>query len=146
MIKILVVEDDLNTRKYLEAVLLDEHFEPVLAANGKEALTLLETEHIDLIITDVMMPIMDGYTLTNHLRQANFDLPILMVTAKDTQQSIRQGFLVGTDDYLVKPIDDEEMILRIKALLRRAKISSEKKLEIGRITLNYGSLSTVVGR
>lgn len=141
MIKILVVEDDLNTRKYLEAVLLDEHFEPVLAANGKEALTLLETEHIDLIITDVMMPIMDGYTLTNHLRQANFDLPILMVTAKDTQQSIRQGFLVGTDDYLVKPIDDEEMILRIKALLRRAKISSEKKLEIGRITLNYNSLT-----
>jgi len=88
-----------------------------------------------------MMPGMDGYTLTEQLRAAGCDFPILMVTAKETIKDKRKGFIVGTDDYMVKPVDEEELILRIKALLRRAKIVSERKINIGKVTLNYDSLT-----
>lgn len=141
MFNILVVEDNLNTRKLLEDVLLDERYTPMLAANGQEALDILEHQHIDLMITDIMMPGMDGYTLTEQLRDAGYDFPILMVTAKETIKDKRKGFIVGTDDYMVKPIDEEELILRVKALLRRAKIVNERKVIIGKVTLNYDSLT-----
>jgi len=140
MFHILVVEDDFNTRKLMEAVLLEERYIPFLAANAQEALDLLEHQHIDLMITDIMMPGMDGYGLTEYLREAGYDFPILMVTAKETIKDKRKGFIVGTDDYMIKPVDEEEMILRIKALLRRAKIINERKITIGKVTLHYDSL------
>lgn len=144
MFRILVVEDDPNLRKLLEAVLREERYEPTLAKDAQEALDILDNQHIDLMITDIMMPGMDGYTLTEQLREANFDFPILMVTAKETIKDKRRGFIVGTDDYMVKPIDEEELILRIKALLRRAKIVNERKITVGQVTLNYDTL--IVGR
>ena len=141
MFNILAVEDDFNTRKLMEAVLLEERYNAILASNAQEALDILESQHIDLMITDIMMPGMDGYTLTEQLREAGCDFPILMVTAKEAIKDKRKGFIVGTDDYMVKPVDEEELILRIKALLRRAKIVSERKINIGKVTLNYDSLT-----
>ena len=141
MIRILVVEDDQNIRKLMEAALLDERYTPVLAKDAQEALDILEYQHIDLMITDIMMPGMDGYTLTEQLRDAGYDFPVLMVTAKDTIKDKRRGFIVGTDDYMIKPVDEEEMMLRVKALLRRAKIASERRITIGQVTLNYDSLT-----
>ncbi|MGM9602316.1 MAG: response regulator transcription factor [Faecousia sp.] len=141
MFQILVVEDDKNMRKYMEAVLKSEGFQPVLAENGEQALDILDKQHIDLMVTDIMMPGIDGYTLTEELRESSWQLPILMVTAKETVKDRRRGFLVGTDDYMIKPVDAEEMILRIKALLRRAKIVNEKKLTVGDVTLNYDMLT-----
>ncbi|MDL2293358.1 response regulator transcription factor [Ruminococcaceae bacterium OttesenSCG-928-D13] len=139
MFNILVVEDDMSTRKLMEAVLAEEGFNPLLAENGEAAMDVLEKQQVDLMITDIMMPGMDGYTLTEELRQAGYEMPILMVTARDTVRDKRRGFIVGTDDYMIKPVDEEEMILRVKALLRRAKIVSEHKLTIGKVTLNYDS-------
>lgn len=141
MVRILVVEDDPNTRRLMEAVLRTEQFHPLLAENAEEALDILDRQHVDLMVTDIMMPGMDGYTLTEQLRDAGYLLPILMVTAKETVKDRRKGFLVGTDDYMIKPVDEEEMVLRIKALLRRAKIVNEKKLSVGKVTLHYDQLS-----
>jgi DNA-binding response OmpR family regulator len=141
MFNILVVEDDLNIRRLTEAVLLDERYNPILARDAQEALDIIDKQHIDLMITDIMMPGMDGYTLTEQLREAKYDFPILMVTAKETIRDKRKGFIVGTDDYMVKPIDEEELILRVKALLRRAKIVSERKIIIGQVALNYDTLT-----
>jgi len=141
MISILVVEDDPNIRKLMEDVLRDERYTPVPAKDAQEALDILDHQHIDLMITDIMMPGMDGYTLTEQLREAKYDFPILMVTAKETIKDKRRGFIVGTDDYMVKPVDEEELILRVKALLRRAKIVNERKISIGQVTLNYDTLT-----
>lgn len=141
MFTILVAEDDINFGKLIEHVLRDEQFKPVLARNAREALEILEKKHIDLMITDIMMPGMDGYRLTEEVRDAGYDFPVLMLTAKDTFKDKRKGFLVGTDDYMVKPFYEEELILRIKALLRRAKIVSERKITIGMVTLNYDSVT-----
>jgi DNA-binding response OmpR family regulator len=141
MFNILVVEDDFHTRKLLEDILLDEHYTPVLAQDAQEAQGILDHQHIDLMITDIMMPGMNGYDLTEMLRDAGFDLPILMMTAKETIRDKRRGFLVGADDYMVKPVDEEEMLLRVKALLRRAKIVNERKIVIGKVTLNYDSFT-----
>lgn len=138
--KILVVEDDFSTRLLMEAILSENGYHPFLAVNGVEALTILEKQHIDLLITDIMMPVMDGYQLTELVRDSDSNLPILMITAKEMTKDKRKGFLVGTDDYMVKPVDEEEMLLRIKALLRRAKIVSERKISIGEVTLYYDSL------
>jgi len=134
---ILVVEDEKNLRKLMGDVLRDERYTPYLAGNAQEALEILDNTSIDLMITDVMMPGMDGYELTEELRKADYDFPILMVTARETIKDKRRGFVVGTDDYMVKPIDEEELILRVKALLRRAKINSERRITIGKVTLDY---------
>ena len=144
MFHILVVDDDKNTRRYLKAVLEAENYSVTVAESGKAALDVMSREYIDLIILDIMMPEMDGYEFTNILREGNSDLPILMVTAKQLPADKHKGFLVGTDDYLTKPIDETEMLLRIRALLRRAKIVSERKIVIGDITLDYDSM-TVTG-
>ena len=141
MVNILVVEDDFNTRKLVEAVLLEERFNPVLAASAQEALDILERQHVDLMITDIMMPGMDGYSLTRQLRETGHDFPILMVTAKESIKDKRKGFIVGTDDYMVKPVDEEGLILRVKALLRRAKIVNERKITVGKVTLHYDSMA-----
>ena len=141
MFQILVVEDDKNTRKLMEAILLRYGYEPLTAADGVEALEVLDHKHVDLIILDVMMPRMDGYEFTNTLRMAGNNIPILMVTARETQNDKKRGFIIGADDYMVKPVDEEEMVLRIAALLRRSKIAGERKLTIGQTTLFYDSLS-----
>lgn len=138
---ILVVEDDKNTRKLMSVVLKTNGYSVHLASNGEEALDLLNRQHMDLMVMDIMMPKMDGYELTNDLRENGFTLPILMVTAKQLPEDKRKGFVVGTDDYMTKPVDEVEMILRIKALLRRAQIVSDHKLTIGAVTLDYDSLS-----
>ena len=139
MVRILVVDDDKNTRKYIEAVLTEENYTVLTATNGKEALDVMEREHIDLVILDIMMPEMDGYEFTKTLRDSNNNLPILMVSAKQLPKDKHKGFLVGTDDYMTKPFDEEELILRIKAVLRRAQIVSEQKIVIGDVTLDYNS-------
>lgn len=141
MFHILVVEDNPNARKLMEAVLKQNGYEPLLAADGIEALEVLDNKHVDLIVLDVMMPRMDGYEFTEMLRSSGCDLPILMVTAKEKPADKRKGFIIGTDDYMVKPVDEEEMILRIAALLRRSKIVNEHRLTIGSTVLDYDALS-----
>ncbi len=141
MFHILVVEDNPNARKLMEAVLKQNGYEPLLAADGIEALEVLDNKHVDLIVLDVMMPRMDGYEFTETLRSSGCDLPILMVTAKEKPADKRKGFIIGTDDYMVKPVDEEEMILRIAALLRRSKIVNEHRLTIGSTVLDYDALS-----
>lgn len=141
MFRILVTDDDKNTRLFLRAVLEGAGYTVSEASNGEEALALMDKTHVDLVVLDVMMPKMDGYELTKTLRESNNNLPILMVSAKQLPADKHKGFMVGTDDYITKPIDDEEMLLRIKALLRRAKIANERKIEIGAVVLDYDSLT-----
>ena len=141
MFHILVVDDDKNTRRLLTAVLEAENYSVSTAENGEEALAVLDKTHVDLIVLDIMMPKMDGYELTMLLRETNNDLPILMLTAKQLPEDKHRGFQSGTDDYMTKPIDETEMLLRIKALLRRAKIASERKIVIGSVTLDYDSFT-----
>ncbi len=141
MFRILVVDDDKNTRRLLQAVLENEGYGVFTAMNGEDALEVMDREYIDLVVLDIMMPKMDGYELTKILREANNNLPILMVSAKQLPADKKQGFLVGTDDYMTKPIDEEEMLLRIKALLRRAKIVNEHKITIGGVVLDYDALT-----
>ncbi len=141
---ILAVDDDKNTRRLIHAVLEKEGYTVTGAENGEEALKILETEHIDLIVLDIMMPKINGYELTETLRDMGNEIPILMVSAKQLPADRHRGFLAGTDDYITKPIDEREMLLRIKALLRRAKIASERRIVIGDVILDYDSL-TVTG-
>ena len=144
MFQILVVEDDKNARKLMKTVLMQYGYQPILATDGMEALQLMETHHIDLVLLDLMMPNMDGYTLTRTLRENNVDIPIMMITARDAAQDKRLGFIAGTDDYMVKPVDEEEMMLRIAALLRRSRIAADHRLLIGETELNFNSLSVSV--
>ncbi len=141
MFHILVVDDDKHTRLLFRTVLESENYTVFTAENGVQALKIMESEHIDLVVLDVMMPQMDGYEFTKLLRENDNNLPILMVSAKQLPADKKRGFLAGTDDYMTKPIDDEELLLRIKALLRRAKIASEHKIEIGNIVLDYDSFT-----
>lgn len=141
MFRILVVDDDKNTRILLKAVLEADNYTVLTATNGEEALEVLDNNHIDLVVLDIMMPKMDGYEFTRILRQNNNNLPVLMVSAKQLPADKHKGFLVGTDDYMTKPIDEEEMLLRIKALLRRAKIANERKIVLGDVVLDYDSLT-----
>lgn len=137
MFHILVADDDKNTRRLMRAVLESDGYTVATAENGQAALEMMDREHFDLVVLDIMMPVMDGYEFTRTLRENRSDLPILMVTAKQLPDDRYKGFLVGTDDYITKPIDRQEMLLRIKALLRRSKIVSERKIEIGDVTLRY---------
>lgn len=111
------------------------------AGNGAEALEIMDKQHIDLIVLDIMMPVMDGYKFTEQMRAAGDNTPILMVTAKDLPEEKCKGFIVGTDDYMVKPVNEEELVLRIKALLRRSQIASEHRLKIGKVSLDYDSFT-----
>ena len=141
MLRIMIVEDDENTRKLTEAVLKRNGYETVCACDGEEGLEIMDKLHIDLIVLDVMMPKMDGFEFTKTLRQCGWETPILMVTAKESHIDKKAGFLAGTDDYMVKPVDEEEMLLRISALLRRSKIASEHKITIGNTVLDHDSLT-----
>ena len=141
MFQLMVVEDDKSTAKLMKAVLTLSGYKVVSASNGLDALKIMENHHIDLIVLDVMMPNMDGYEFTEHLRSVGDNTPILMVTAKHLPEELSKGFIAGTDDYMVKPVQEEEMLLRIKALLRRASIANEHKLHVGNITLDYDALT-----
>lgn len=141
MFQILVVEDDKNTAKLMKILLKHEGYEVFMAENGIDALDVMDKQHIDLIVLDVMMPKMNGYEFTETLRSVGNNTPILMVTAKQLPEEKCKGFLVGTDDYMVKPVNEEEMLLRIKALLRRSQIANERKLHIGKVTLDYDALT-----
>lgn len=141
MFHILVADDDKNTRLFLRAVLEGAGYTVRAVKDGEEALAAMESEHFDLAVLDIMMPRMDGYELTRLLRESNNNLPILMVSAKQLPADKHKGFLVGTDDYITKPIDDEEMLYRIKALLRRAKIASERRIVIGGVVLDYDAFT-----
>ena len=145
MFHILVVDDDKNTRLFLKAVLERANYTVSTAENGEDALDVMDREHVDLVVLDIMMPKMDGYEFTKTLREAQNYLPILMVSAKQLPADKHKGFLVGTDDYITKPIDDEEMLYRIKALLRRAKIASEHRIVVGNVVLDYDSLTVIRG-
>jgi Response regulators consisting of a CheY-like receiver domain and a winged-helix DNA-binding domain len=145
MFHILVVEDDKSTRKLIEAVLKRDGYSVHTAENGIAALELMDTQHIDLIVLDIMMPEMDGYEFTKELRESGCMTPILMTTAKQLPVDKKKGFLVGTDDYMTKPVDMEEMLLRIKALLRRSQIVNERKLNIGEVVLDYDALTITRG-
>lgn len=141
MVNILVVEDDKHTRKLLETILKREGYSVLQAEDGIKAMEVLDNHHVDLIILDIMMPKMDGYEFAQELRDADCMIPILMATAKQLPEDKKRGFIVGTDDYMIKPIDTEEMLLRIKALLRRSQIASARKLTIGKVILDYDTLT-----
>ena len=141
MFRILVAEDDGELRQMFCRVLSRSGFQPVGAADGKEALRILENEYVDLIVSDVMMPGLDGYELVQQLREAGSTVPVLMITAKDRFEDMQRGFLSGTDDYMIKPVNVNEMVLRINALLRRAKMISERRQVLGGTVLEYDSFS-----
>lgn len=141
MFHILVVDDDKNIRKLLQAVLTAEHYTVFTATDGEDALSVMDREHIDLVVLDIMMPKLNGYEFTKLLREQDNNLPILMISAKQQPADKHKGFLVGTDDYMTKPIDEEEMLLRIKALLRRAKIASEHQIVIDDVIIDYDSMT-----
>lgn len=141
MFNILVVDDDVNTRRLFRAILENDGYSVFEADNGEDAFLVVDSEHIDLIVLDIMMPKMDGYEFTKIIRETQSNMPILMVSAKQLPEDKKKGFIVGTDDYLTKPVDEEEMLLRIKALLRRAKIVCERKIEIGEVILDYDAMT-----
>ena len=143
MFHILVVEDDTNTRKLTCDVLSDNGYTPIEARDGIEALEIMDEKHVDLIIMDVMMPRMDGLELCETIRKAGFQTPILMVTAKETAFDKKQGFIKGTDDYMVKPVNVNEMVLRVGALLRRAQMINERRLVLGGTELLLDSLTVI---
>lgn len=145
MTNILLVDDNEKIRKLIEIYLKKEGFQVFHGNNGQEALDIIDNVKIDLIIADIMMPKMDGYELVKELREANYSLPILMVTAKDTYPDKKMGFELGADDYMTKPIDMDELVLRVNALLRRSKISIDKYISIGDIILDYESLEVRIG-
>ena len=141
----MVVEDDTELRDLFCAVLTERGYQTLPAADGMEALDILEHSYVDLIISDIMMPKLDGFTLTEQLRNANYDMPILIITALDGLEDKRRGFRAGTDDYMVKPIDVNEMVWRVEALLRRSQIYSERRITIGSTVLDCDSLTVSFG-
>ncbi|MBE0600155.1 MAG: response regulator transcription factor [Firmicutes bacterium] len=145
MFHILVVDDDRSTRRLMQEVLQAEGYSVYTAANGVEALRVMDEEHVDLAVLDLMMPQMDGLAFTRALRGTRNTLPILMVSAKQAPASRKEGFVAGIDDYMTKPVDEEEMLLRIKALLRRARIASERRIEIGEVCLDYDARTVTRG-
>lgn len=144
MFSILVVEDDEILNKLMCTKLKMENYHVFSAFDGEEALEVLDKEHIDLMISDVMMPKMDGFELTRQLREASFELPVLTITAKNQIEDMEEGFNAGTDDYMTKPFMMKEMILRVKALLKRAQIVNERKLTVGDAVLDYDALTVTI--
>lgn len=141
MFHILVVDDDRNTRRYMRAVLEAADYTVSEAADGVEALKMMEKEYVDLVVLDIMMPEMDGYEFTETLRSVQNNLPILMVSARQLSEDRKKGFRAGIDDYMTKPVDMEELVLRIQALLRRSRIASEHRITVGEVVLDYDSLA-----
>ena len=145
MINILIIDDDKNTRFLLYEVLKMNNFNVFQATNGLEGLEVLEKERIDLVIVDIMMPKMDGYEFTKELRSYNPSLPVLMISAKQLPNDRKKGFMAGIDDYMSKPIDHEELILHINALLRRANILVSNQIIIGDVIIDQESFTVTKG-
>ena len=141
MFKILIAEDDSDLRELFKKVLIQSGYAVLGVSNGQEALDALDKEYYDLIISDIMMPVMDGYELVRSLREAGNNIPVLTITAKDAFDDMRIGFLSGMDDYMVKPVNVNEMVLRVGALLRRAQIINERRLVIGNTVMECDSLT-----
>ena len=141
MFNILIVEDDKNLRKLIVTCLKKNSYNTYEAFNGNEALEVLDQNYIDLIISDVMMPEMDGFQLIKELRDSKYKTPILLITAKSDIKDKKQGFLLGADDYMVKPINIEELLLRVQVLLRRSQSANERKIRAGDLVLDYDQLS-----
>ena len=139
MFHLLIVDDDRHIRFVLKELLELEGYTIFTAKNGEEALNTIFEKHIDLVIVDIMMPNLDGYEFTKAVRSNNIDLPILMISAKQLPEDRKKGFISGIDDFMTKPIDSEELLLHIKALLRRAKNNNEKQIIIGDVILDYDS-------
>ena len=145
MFRILVVDDDKNTCLLFKTILQRANYTVFVAKNGEDALDVMDKEHIDLVVLDIMMPKMDGYEFTKILRYTNNTLPILMVSAKQLPRDKHLGFDAGIDDYMIKPIENEEFLYRIKALLRRAKIASDRKIIIGDVIVDYDAMTVKRG-
>ena len=143
MHKILIAEDDRELRQLFSHVLTKNGFAAKGVPNGKEGLEAMETDYFDLIISDIMMPVMDGYEFIRQLRDAGNTTPVLMITARDAFDDMRTGFQAGTDDYMVKPVNVNEMVLRVQALLRRAQMINERRQVIGSTILECDSLTVV---
>ena len=141
MFRILIAEDDRELRQLFQHVLMKNGYAVTGVADGKEALDAIDKGYYDLIISDIMMPVMDGYELVSSLRQAGINTPVMMITAKDAFDDMRLGFLSGTDDYMVKPVNVNEMVLRVGALLRRAQMINERRQTIGNTVLECDSLT-----
>ena len=143
MFNILVADDQPNIRRLYEFTLEKNGYRPFVAADGEEVLEVLEHQHIDLVILDVMMPRLDGYGCLKVMRESGINVPVLMITARDSAEDLRKSFMLGSDDYMTKPVDETEMLLRIKAILRRSKISEEQRIVVGGTTLVYDSFSVL---
>lgn len=143
MFKILIAEDDHELRMLFQRVLTQNGYAVRGVENGAEALAALELDYVDLIISDIMMPVMDGYALVRSLREANYQIPVLMITAKDAFEDMQLGFLSGSDDYMVKPVNVNEMVLRVGALLRRAQMITDRRQVIGNTELLADSLTVL---
>lgn len=143
MLKILIAEDDRELRRLFSHVLLKNGYSVREVGNGKEALDSVDSDYFDLIISDIMMPVMDGYEFVRLLRESGNTTPVLMITAKDAFDDMRLGFLSGTDDYMVKPINVNEMVLRVGALLRRAQMINDRRQTIGDTVLECDSFTVV---
>ena len=145
MFKVLIAEDDRELRQLFQHVLVKNGYAVTGVSDGQEALDELDREYYDLIISDIMMPVLDGYELVQSLRASGSTIPVLMITAKDAFDDMRQGFVSGTDDYMVKPINVNETVLRVGALLKRAQMISERRQVIGSTTLECDSLTVITG-
>ena len=143
MFNVLVVEDDKNLKKLMVTYLKKNNYTTFEARNGIQALDIIDKQYIDLVISDIMMPEMDGYELLNELRIANYEIPIMLITAKSDISDKKQGFILGADDYMVKPIDMEEMVLRVSVLLKRAKSANKRKIILRDLIIDYDQLSVV---
>jgi len=141
MLKILIVEDDRELRRLFAHVLIKNCYTVKEVANGKEGLDAVETDYFDLIISDIMMPVMDGYEFVRKLRDSGNTTPVMMITAKDAFDDMRLGFLSGSDDYMIKPINVNEMVLRVGALLRRAQMINERRQTLGSTVLEYDTFT-----
>jgi len=145
MFRILIAEDDAELRQLFMHVLTRNGYEATGVDNGRKALDALQAEYFDLVISDIMMPVMDGYELVRAIRAEGRQIPVLMITAKDAFDDMRMGFNSGTDDYMVKPVNVNEMVLRVGALLRRARMINDRKQVIGDTVLEYDSFTVTAG-
>jgi len=146
MNKILIAEDDLELRQLFSKVLEKNGYEVNGVSDGKQALEAVEHDYYDLVISDIMMPVMDGYELVRAMRESHYATPVLMVTAKHAYDDMEMGFLSGTDDYMVKPVNINEMVLRVSALIRRSQVLNERRLTVGSTTMEVDSLTVTVGK
>ena len=141
MFKVLIAEDDRDLRQLFSRVLIKNGYSVVGVSNGQEALREMENSFFDIVISDIMMPVMDGYELVSALRESGNHVPVLMITARDTFDDMQAGFRSGSDDYMVKPVNVNEMVLRVGALLRRSQIANERRITIGNTLLECDSLT-----